>query len=213
MARIYSTDWEIDARLQEVFGVTRAALFQVVREVVGARSDAVDDDPVTAAGLLAYIHGTRNTRAIFRAIGWVRHRFNGVEAVKHPTRELTVAYQSVDLAATTDHSPKAISGKGPGAERMIDLGQGSLFPKEYLDALDKRQAEADNRSAWFFCVSVNGDDDVRAELSLASGVSGGNFAEFFERIFIVRPGEWAGIRLIEPSASEVVEFEPEISRK
>src|SRR3546814_12876712 len=60
-ARIYKDDWSVDARLAETFGVTRDELVQVVREVVGARADAVENDPVSAAGQFAYIHGTRRS--------------------------------------------------------------------------------------------------------------------------------------------------------
>ena len=48
---------------------------------------------------------------------------------------------------------------------------------------------------WFLCVSVDGDD-VRAELSKAPGVAGGNFKPFDERIFILRKGEWEKICVI-----------------
>jgi hypothetical protein len=212
MSRIYSSDWEVDSRLQDLFGLSREAFFPIVREVVGARADASDDDPLTAAGLFAYIHGTRNTRGIFRAIGYVKHRFDGIEAVKHPTIELRVAYQSVDLAADPIHNPKAISGKGPGAERLIDLGQGRLFSDSELAALDRREKPHATGGMWFFCVSVNGED-IRAEISLASGVSGGNFKEFVERIFIVRAGEWEKIRLVDAPDADAIEFEPKISRK
>lgn len=65
---------------------------------------------------------------------------------------------------------------------------------------------------WFFCVSVVGDD-VRAELSLPSGVSGGNFKDFIERIFIVKKGEWENIRLRTGEDSDAVDFEPVVVRK
>jgi hypothetical protein len=212
MSRIYSLDSEIDTRLDELFGLKREMFFPIVREVVGARADAVDDDPLSAAGQFAYIFGTRNTRGLFRSIGYSRGRFDGIEVVKHPTQELRIAYQSVDLAANPMHNPKAISGKGPGAERLIDLGQASLFSDEELEGLNRHPLPTITRGMWFVCVSVIGDD-VRAEISLASGVSSGNFAEFVERIFIVRHGEWDKIRIVEPSETGAVEFEPKISRK
>lgn len=212
-ARIYNEEWTIDARLCETFGVTRQQLIQVVKEVVGARADAVENDPITAAGQFAYIHGTRNVRSLFRTRGWYLFRKDNIELVRHPERDLTISYQSVDLAASETHSPLAISGKGAGAERAIEEAQLSLFAPDEFDRPLSLAPDTINSGMWFFCVSVVGDD-VRAELSLASGVSGGNFKGFIERIFIVKKGEWDSIRLgTGGSESDAVDFEPIITRK
>lgn len=211
-ARIYNEEWTVDARLSETFGVTREQLIQIVKEVVGARADAVENDPITAAGQFAYIHGTRNVRALFRTRGWNLFRKDNIELVRHPERDLTISYQSVDLAASESYSPLAISGKGAGAERAIEEAQLSLFSPAELERPDPRALATINTGMWFFCVSVVGDD-VRAELSLASGVSGGNFSGFIERIFIVKKGEWDSIRLGSGRDSDAVDFEPIIIRK
>lgn len=47
--RIYREEWEVDRRLLP-FGVTQAELLEIVRGVVAARADAVEDDPLTAEG-------------------------------------------------------------------------------------------------------------------------------------------------------------------
>ncbi|MBA4772153.1 MAG: hypothetical protein H2054_03465 [Sphingomonas sp.] len=211
-ARIYNEEWTVDARLSETFGVTRGQLIQVVKEVVGARADAVENDPITAAGQFAYIHGTRNVRALFRSRGWNLYRKDNIELVRHPERDLTISYQSVDLAASESYSPMAISGKGAGAERAIEEAQLSLFSPAELERHDPRALATINTGMWFFCVSVVGED-VRAELSLASGVSGGNFSGFIERIFIVKKGDWDNIRLATGPDSDAVDFEPIIIRK
>lgn len=211
-ARIYNEEWTVDARLSETFGVTRVQLIQIVKEVVGARADAVENDPITAAGQFAYIHGTRNVRALFRTRGWNLFRKDNIELVRHPERDLTISYQSVDLAASESYSPLAISGKGAGAERAIEEAQLSLFSSAELERPDPRVLATINTGMWFFCVSVVGED-VRAELSLASGVSGGNFSGFIERIFIVKKGEWDSIRLGSGQESDAVDFEPIITRK
>jgi hypothetical protein len=211
-ARIYNEEWTVDARLAETFGVTRKQLTEVIKEVVGARADAVENDPITAAGQFAYIHGTRNVRALFRTRGWNLFRKDNIELVRHPERDLTISYQSVDLAASETHSPLAISGKGAGAERAIDEAQLSLFVPAELERPVPRVPTTINTGMWFFCVSVVGDD-VRAELSLASGVSGGNFSGFIERIFIVKKGEWDSIRLGSESDPDAVDFEPIVVRK
>ena len=208
--RLYIDDWDIDARLAE-FGVTRSELYQVVREVVGARADAVENDPLSAAGQFAYIIGTRNTRALLRSKGWLVDRRENIEATTHPDRHVKVVYQSVDLAGDPLHTPRAISGKGSGAERAIL--QDSLFSDQEIAALAVRSVSQPPAGVWFLCVSVNGDD-VRAELSKASGVAGGNFKSFDERIFILRKGEWEKIRVGGgDDASDAIELEPIVRRK
>jgi hypothetical protein len=210
-SRLYVEDWDVDARLAEFSGITRAELYQVVREVVGARADASPDDPLAAAGLFAYILGTRHKRALFRSKGWFSDRRENIEATIHPDGHLKVAYQSVDVACDPFHTPQAISGKGNGAERVI--AQGSLFSDEEIAALAVPSATQPPAGMWFFCVSVNGDD-VRAELSKASGVAGGNFRSFEERIFILRKGEWEKIRVIGgDDSSDAIELEPTVRRK
>src|ERR1051326_8186673 len=191
-ARIYVEEADVARRL-EPFGVTRDELIRIVREVVGARADAVDDDPIGTAGQFAYIYGTRHLRGTLRPKKYLRHREENIEAVKHPDRDLKIVYQSVDLAASRSHEPRAISGKGAGADRVIDAAQGSLFTDEELERLNPLTFGDINTGVWFFCVSVDGDK-VCAELSLPHCIGGKNFKRFLERIFIVNPGEWDGLK-------------------
>lgn len=208
---IYTEDSEIDKRLVP-FEVTRPELVEVARAVAGARADAVDNDPVTAEGQFAYIFGTRYTRAVWRRKGWLLHREEGIESVKHPKRDWKIIYQSVDIAASLIPEPRAISGKGAGADRLIDTAQGSLFTPEQLAAWNASRWTPMNSGAWFYCVSVNGDD-VRAELSLPIGVGGGNFEGFIERIFIIRDGEWPELAMMPLPEGGPTEFEPVVTRK
>jgi len=210
-ARIYQEEWSVNARLAELFGVTRDELIRVVREVVGARADAVDNDPINAAGQFAYIHGVRNVRALFGTKGWHNIRKDNIELTKHPEHLLMVGYQSVDLAASESHIPQAISGKGAGAERVISEAQGDFF--SLLDVNPPVQSPAlANTGLWLLCVSVVGDD-VRAELSLSSGVASGNFEGFIERIFLVKKGDWDELIVKTPDTSDAVDFEPVVIRK
>jgi hypothetical protein len=203
---IYKEDWDIDARLVH-FQVTRPELVEVARAVVGARADAVDNDPLSAEGQFAYIFGTRSTRALWRAKGWLLHRSENIESVRHPKLDWLVTYQSVDLAASLTYEPKAVSGKGAGADRFI-ANQGELFPTDESAS----EFKPENLGAWFYCVSVNGED-VRAELSRPLGVGSGNFDGFYERIFIIREGEWPGLSVMPLPEGGATEFEPVVTRK
>lgn len=209
--RIYEEEWSVDARLREVFDVKRSDFFPIIREVVGARADAVENDPISAAGQFAYIHGTRNTRALFRPKSWLIERRDNIELVRHPDRPLMVRYQSVDLACSGEHNPQAISGKGAGSRRVINEAQLSLFP--LLEPVQTFQSPLPIMTGlWHLCVSVNGED-VRAEISLSRGIEDKNFSGFIERIFLVKKGEWADLDIKPEVGGDAVEFEPVISRK
>lgn len=191
--KIIKEDRDVDARLAELFATTREELYQIVRAVVGARNSVVLNDPITAAGQVAYQLGTRAVRDLFLPKGWARDRVDNIETAYHADTRQKIIYQNVDSAADPLRDPKAISGKGPAMERMVALTMPSLFPEWDAERLAKQ-----NASAWFFCVSVNGDD-VRAELSRPLSIEGGQFALFVERIFIVKSGEW---RKFDPSKFE-----------
>jgi hypothetical protein len=209
--RFVAQEWEVNARLKD-FGVTRDELMEIVRAVVAARADAILDDPASAEGQFAYIYGTRYLRRVFKAHGWFNHSENNIEAVKHPNRDLKIVYQSVDLAAKRNHIPRAVSNKGSGSDKLIDAGQGHLFSDGLLDAMSQQTLAQLKAGVWFFCVSVIGDD-VRAELSLPSGLSGNNFMAFVERIFIVNEGDWPRISIIDDSGSDAIDIEPSVTRK
>lgn len=206
---VYKEDWEIDPRLIP-FGVTRLELVEVARVVAGARADTVENDPLSAEGQFAYIFGTRSTRALWRSKGWILHRAENIESVRHPNLDWLVTYQSVDRAASLMHTPRAISGKGAGADRFIDGALGDLFAAE--EYARRSHFKPENLGAWFFCISVDADE-VHAELSRPIGVGGGNFDGFFERIFIIRDGEWPRLSLVPLPEGGPTEFEPVVTRK
>lgn len=211
--RIHVQEWEVTERLQAVFDCSKDECIDVVREVVGARADVVDDDPVTAGGLFAYIHGTRNVRGLFRSKGWLSYRRDNIEGVRHVSRDIKVIYQNVDLAAAA-RWPQPVSSKGAGSERLIDDACTSLFSEEELRSLDGVHRGGHDTGIWYFCVSVDGDD-VRAELSLPSGVANGRFSGFIERIFILSSGDWErySSKYIQQFPDDSVDFDPLVSRK
>jgi hypothetical protein len=209
--RIIKDEWAVRNRLHAMFGVTLEEVILIVREVVGARADAVENDPINAAGSFAYIHGTRNVRALLRSKGWLLHRKDNMELVRHPDRPLTLGYQNVDLAASEGHNPQAISAKGRAAERAIEEAQGSFMDK-LVPPQPGQMPPPILAGLWHFCVSVFGND-VRAEISLSTGLIGGNFEGFVERIFILKKGDWEAMNIRPDLRSDAVDFEPIIRRK
>lgn len=214
-ARVFSDEWAIEKRLNEVFDAKREDFMPIIREVVGAMADAVEDDPIFAKGMFGHIHGVRNTRGLFRAKGWKLLRKNGNELVEHPDRPLMVGYQTVDIASVEDRDPKAISGKGSGAKQVIDEAQLDFFDKLEM-RLDQLPAPSDT-GLWHLCVSVEevslDEVDVRAEISFSKGVENGNFSGFIERIFLLQKGEWSRVDLKKDEPLDAVEFKPVVKRK
>ncbi|MFA6031544.1 MAG: hypothetical protein WC889_01435 [Myxococcota bacterium] len=212
-ARIYSEDWEIDARLAADFGVTRDDLIDVIRNTLAERSSSVDVDPVNAPGLLAYIAGTRHLRWLFTSKGFLINRDRNVESVFNPNTGMKIAYQNVDLACA-QRSPRAISGKKSGSAKIIGDAQGSLFPDSDAlpEVVDPALVKGLKSAMWYLCASFEGDD-VRAELSLPASVKDGNFHGFLERIFIIRGGDWGGFDSRRSDDDGPVNVEPLISRR
>ena len=117
----------------------------------------------------------------------------------------------MDLACNDFKIPQAISGKGAGAERLLEEAQMSL---PGLGTISSPSTDSDvDTGLWHLCVSVQNWNDVRAELSLSTGINGGNFAGFRERIFIVRSGDWEALRIVRSDSDIVADVEPEVRRK
>lgn len=212
-ARIYSNDWDVEAKLR-AFGVTRAELIEVVRYTLGERSNSVDVDPLGTPGQLSYIAGTRHLRWLFMSKGdaWKIDRTRNIESVVHKDKGIKVGFQNVDTAASI-RDPRAISGKKSGTAKVIDDAQGSLFKNgELPEAVPVSTLNGLASSMWYLCVSFNGDE-VCAELSLPASVKDGNFHGFLERIFLIQGGEWADFSIREGSDDEAIEFEPRIKRR
>jgi hypothetical protein len=194
--KLYATEWEIDRRLTP-FDVKRGDLIRVVQQTIAARSDAIELDPPGTPGQLSYIYGSRHLRLLFQSRGWLIDQAENIASVLHPTLGTRIVFQNVDLACSPFRSPKAISGKGPAADRMIDAAQGRLFDDHELpEAVRSSTRSKLGKAAWYFCVSFNGDD-VAAEMSLPASVKGQNFSGFIERIFIMRGGDWGGAPKLE----------------
>lgn len=209
--RIYSEEYEVDSRLKR-FGVTRDELINVARQTSAHRADVIAVDPLTTAGQLSYIYGTRYKRLLFMPKGYLLDRHENVESVIHPDSGIRIVYQNVDQACGLS-SPKAISGKGPAANRMVDNGQGVLFHAGDLpEAIPQHKIDGLNSSVWYLCMSFS-ENDVCVELSLPAFVTGKNFGVFAERIFILPGGGWSGsVALLDTDEGPVNEL-PRVSRR
>lgn len=185
--RLITESTDVDERLRD-FDLTKADVLEIARAVAAARGDVTAADAVTAAGQQAYLAGVRHLNLVLMPKGWERKREDGIESIVHLETGKCLVYQNVDLACSKMHGPKALSGKGPAADRMIEERQGQLFSADEAPEIQLTSSDLGGEGIWFLCVSVN-DDQVRAELSLPTSVGSGNFKGFIERIFVVQDGD------------------------
>jgi len=196
---------EVTTRLTTL-GATKPELLEVVRAAVGGRRDAVPYDPLSAGGQFAYIYGTRRLRAIFVPQGWEICRTDNIESIFNPVRGIKIIYQSAERAGDLVFDPMAISKKGSGSARAVELGQGEFWPE--MRARELKGAGAAN---WYLFVYASGDD-VRAELSYPIAIEGDQFHGFNERIILVGKGEWQGID-IAPDEQDLPDLDVSVTRK
>jgi hypothetical protein len=204
--KILQQDWEIDSRLFNLLAVTRSEFFRIVFAAVSARADFQPHQPANAAGLLSYIHGTGALRDVFCPKGWELNRSGNIESVYNSASGIKIIFQNVDIACDPDHDPQAISGKGPAARKAVELGQEEMFP-ELEDMPERKEA---NAFVWYFCVNAV---EATAELSRPKSIVDRQFKGFHERIFIVRPGEWADIDVSDLEEEPSPEIEVSVTRR
>jgi hypothetical protein len=207
--RIIAQDYEVASRLNQL-GLTASELIGVVHQAVAAKAAFVLNHPLNAAGQLSYIYGTGALRDALRAKEWEIDRTGNIEATIDPESGMKIVFQNADSACDDDRDPKAISDKGPAASKAVDQGQHSLFPEYDIEDEEKRKRE--NAALWYLFVYINGDD-VRAELSFPKRIEDGQFKGFNERIYIIRPGEWASMMPKVDDTEPAQDFEVNVTRK
>ena len=82
-----------------------------------------------------------------------------------------------------------------------------------FEAEDQAKYKKENAALWYLFVHINGDD-VRAELSFPKHIEDGQFKGFNERIYIIKPGEWASMMpKVDDNEPPAQDFEINVTRK
>ncbi len=123
MIKVFAEPWEADARLLEL-GLSRKTLLEVVAVAITERSNVTNFHCANAAGTFSYHYGTFALRDKHVPANWAIDRENGVESIKHPEKDIKIAFCNVDVACDALHLPKPRSEKGAGIERAAT---GNLF--------------------------------------------------------------------------------------
>ena len=161
-------------------GLTPETVTTIARKAAAAKAEALEIDPSSTPGTLAYIFGVRAVRTALMALGWRMSRAGNVESTVNDELGIQICFQNVDFACTDRH-PQAISGKGAGSRKLIQEGQTELFDREAPEAVD---AFGSTPTVWVVCVSTD-DKKLRAEVSCPEAFEGNQFEGFSKRIWVV----------------------------
>lgn len=161
-------------------GLTAEVVTSIARMSAAAKAEALEVDPTSTPGTLAYIKGVRGTRLALLPMGWRISRTGNVEATVNDKAGIQICFQNVDVACTDRH-PQAISGKGAGSRKLIQDGQAELFDRAAPEAVD---AIGSVPTVWVVCVSTE-SKKLRAEVSCPEAFEGNQFEGFSKRIFVV----------------------------
>jgi hypothetical protein len=152
----------------------------IARKAAAAKAEALEIDPSSTPGTLAYISGVRAIRIDLLPLGWRLSRTGNVEATVNDRLGIQICLQNVDVACT-EQNPQAISGKGAGSRKLIRSGQAELFDRNAADAVD---AIGSTPTVWVVCVSTD-SKRLRAEVSCPEAFEGNQFDGFSKRIWVV----------------------------
>lgn len=193
-AVVVTEDWHIHQELRAL-GLTPEIVRNVAVAAASARDDALEVDPISTPGTLAYIHGVRSVRLQTLPLGWRVSRAGNVESTVNDELGIQLCFQNVDQACG-ERDPEAISGKGSGSRNLINAGQqGELWEKEESRPLGS--AIGATPTVWVICVSTDGTR-LKAEVSCPEVFQGNQFEGFSKRILVVdesfEPGPSTGER-------------------
>ncbi len=176
---IVSEDFQV-RQVLHTLGLTQEIITSIARMSAAGKFEALEIDPSSTPGTLAYIKGVRAIRLALLPVGWRLSRIGNVEATVNDKLGIQICFQNVD-AACTDQHPQAISGKGAGSRKLIQNGQIELFDRSAPEAVD---AIGSVPTVWLVCVSTD-SKKLRAEVSCPEVFEGNQFEGFSKRIFVV----------------------------
>lgn len=161
-------------------GLTVEIVTTIARKAAAAKAEALEIDPSSTPGTLAYIHGVRAIRWELLPLGWRLSRTGNVEATVNDKLGIQICFQNVDIACT-EQNPQAISGKGAGSRKLIQSGQTELFDRNAPEASDALGCVP---TVWAVCVSTD-SNRLRVEVSCPEAFEGNQFEGFSKRIWVI----------------------------
>lgn len=184
---------EIGNRLSAL-RTSREWLLEVAEAMIAASNECTDNDPNGARGWRSWQMGTRRSRELHCGnLGWVKDDTDQIPSILNEEIGIKIVVCNTDDGTcVTEREPQNRSRKGPATERLVESNQADLFAGGHVphpDSVVVLHSSADTRKAtslltYMLCVYQE-LDEIRVELSCAVEASGGYFAKFDERIFII----------------------------
>lgn len=201
--KIFREPQEVTARLAEL-QLDRDSLLAVIDVAMDAAGEKTPFHCANAAGTFAYQYGTHALRDRFVGEVWKVNRDGNIEAIKHATRPIKVAFANVDHACREyPNGPKPLRKRGVGTEQVCSGN--SLFGP---DELPEYVAEAEDGCAMYFLMV---DPNGAAELTRPV-VQNGTFSGYVERIYLTH-GREEEMDITFDDADATGEYDPVVARK
>ena len=161
------------------------AAFEAMAAAVGG---CTDNDPPTAPGWDAWRFGVRRWREIKRSQGWLKNDAENICTIVHPKAAFRIAVANTDESTgIVSANPRSRSVKGDGSRRAVALNNSPPLPlPEFIEEFERqlKAAAAAQAHIWYFCAYIQGDVR-RLELSKPTGIVGGHFSGWDERIILI----------------------------
>lgn len=190
-------------------GLSVGVIRKIALAAAAGRAESLRVDPVSAPGLLAYIHGVRELRLGLEREGWKINRDGNVEATVNYDLGIQLFFQNVDRACSK-RNPQAISKKGQASRDLVAAGQTDMFTE--LSNEVGENVHGTVPVVWLVCVSSDGQS-VRAEVSRPKRFEGSQFEDFHRRIFVLDESFEPGFEPSFGDSDTFDDFDVNISRK
>lgn len=163
--------------------------FDIIKEIVMrghfARSTATDSHPNNSGGTFQWHEMIRSKRDLLKPLGWIKQDTNNKALTVNPTRTL-----ALDISGGTKETgrsggtPQTRNPKGEQTEKLVNINQQQMQLFE-LNPVSDNLNNIDEYQTWIllYCFEIiNGEKEIRFELSLPTMMENGRITGWSERI-------------------------------
>ena len=177
---IRNTEIEVQSRLDEVFGLTRDAIQDVIMQGLLARTTCTPHHPKIFPGLSQWAETVRALRDKTAPLSWSCSDANNFPLCIHPSGNLVIAIYTGDRdTGVIGSNPSNRAAKGTNTEQAVWANQKQLSLFDIIPELPS--VEGSGRIMWVLLYHVT-SNEIRFELSLPLKIVGGKIRSWQERL-------------------------------
>lgn len=160
-------------------GLNVALVHDALRDGEASANSCTSNDPTILPGLLRWARTIRGLRDRLASFGWKRCNVRGLPTVVSPDGTVAITVSTGDEGTGTDGLARTKYPKGAAALFAVIANQ-LVFEAEGFEItpLDDISTDTKDRATWYLLFIKDGDE-IRAELSLPSGIGGSGHVEGF----------------------------------